>query len=126
METCTEIYQANICVECGCLVGSESCLWKQYSVGNIRLMRCSDCGKVLDKYVEYDSVLVCIDLALQKMSVYRHLLRNSKYFLRSIPTALFMAAAFAAYKNFNHSAVLEPGVRPCIVDCLCSFASRSQ
>lgn len=39
----------------------------------------SACRKVVDKYVEYDIVLIVIDLILQYIGAYRHILLNSKY-----------------------------------------------
>ena len=50
---------------------------KQNVAANIRLTRCKNCGQLVDKYVEYDAVLIAIDLVLHKVEVYRHLLFNS-------------------------------------------------
>lgn len=69
-------------------------LYKVFSKGNIRLSRCvrrvqtstlltllffmqSECHEVADKYVEYDSVLVVLDLILHRVGAYRHVLFNS-------------------------------------------------
>lgn len=99
-----------VCVECGHPV---SCIYKEYSRGNIRLSRCvsvlfgcfcysrmclsvivvvrvtssfylalSDpivqrkCRKIADPFVEFEAVLLFIDMMLHKVSVYRHLLIN--------------------------------------------------
>ncbi|CAN0418567.1 unnamed protein product, partial [Phaeothamnion confervicola] len=62
-----------ICVECGHAVPQ---LYKQYSEGNIRLARCDACGSVADKYIEYEFVLIAIDLVLHRAEAYRHLLFN--------------------------------------------------
>lgn len=35
------------------------------------------CGRVLDKYCEYDLIVVFIDLVLLKSSAYRHMLLNT-------------------------------------------------
>ncbi len=43
-----------------------------YGKSNIlRLLDCGSCGEVADKYVEYDGVLVLIDLVLQSTQAYR-------------------------------------------------------
>jgi hypothetical protein len=34
------------------------------------------CGEFADKYVEYELILICIDLLLLKLPVYRHCLFN--------------------------------------------------
>jgi len=70
-------------VQCG--ARSTDPLYKEYGKrshsGNIRLTRCNVCDARLDKYLEYDSVLITIDLILHKIEVYRHLLFNSPVFL---------------------------------------------
>ncbi|KAL7750508.1 sterol homeostasis protein [Sorochytrium milnesiophthora] len=61
------------CVECGQSVHS---LYTVYSPGNIRLTQCESCNTFADKYVEYDGVVIFIDLLLHKHQVYRHILFN--------------------------------------------------
>jgi hypothetical protein len=39
--------------------------------------RQKDCHEVADKYVEYDNVLVVLDLILHRVGAYRHVLFNS-------------------------------------------------
>ena len=67
-----------ICVECMC--DENSSLYKKYSEGNLRLTRCIRCGSFVDRYVEYDGVLIVLDLVLHKNPAYRHLLFNSEMF----------------------------------------------
>lgn len=61
------------CVECGASIEH---VYKEYSKGNIRLSVCEACGQVADKYVEYEIMLIGIDLLLLKPQAYRHLLWN--------------------------------------------------
>ena len=61
------------CVECGACIPH---VYKEYSKGNIRLSVCETCGHVADKYVEYEVVLIVIDLLLFKPQAYRHILYN--------------------------------------------------
>ena len=81
--TPTTIITRTCCVQCG--ARSTDPLYKEYGKrshsGNIRLTRCNVCDARLDKYLEYDSVLITIDLILHKIEVYRHLLFNSPVFL---------------------------------------------
>lgn len=37
----------------------------------LKLLECSSCGEVADKYVECDGAIVLIDLALQSKQAYR-------------------------------------------------------
>lgn len=62
-----------ICVECGANIDSTS----SYLPGDIvKLTTCNFCGKHADRYLETDSVMKFIDLALQERKVYRHLIFN--------------------------------------------------
>lgn len=58
---------------CGESVGS---LFIEYSEKSIRLTRCHKCNKVADKYIEYELVLVLIDVLLLRLPAYRHLMFN--------------------------------------------------
>lgn len=61
------------CVKCG--HGVEK-LYIQYSPGNIRLLKCSNCKSVADEYIECELMILVIDLILHKPQAYRHLLFN--------------------------------------------------
>ena len=49
----------------------------------------SRCNSVVDKYTEYDNVIVCLDALLHKSQAYRHLLYNA-HIPVSISCCLFM------------------------------------
>jgi len=61
------------CVECGNAVHST---YRDYGKGNIRLTICRNCNYTVDKYVEFQAVLIMIDLMLHKPQAYRHILYN--------------------------------------------------
>ncbi|XP_074285778.1 protein ARV 2-like [Silene latifolia] len=61
------------CVKCGHVVER---LYIQYSPGNIRLVKCSNCMSVADEYIECELMILMIDLILHKPKAYRHLLFN--------------------------------------------------
>ena len=83
-----------VCVECSSPVPH---LWREVIPGTIRLTRCSHCGCVADPYIEYETVLVLLDLVGQKKEAYRHLLYNTHHSIaRRIPPALLWAALIAA------------------------------
>ncbi|SCW04112.1 LAFE_0H06194g1_1 [Lachancea fermentati] len=63
-----------ICINCCYPVDS---LYVVYSSNHIRLTDCPRCKKVVDRYVEFDNVLLFIDLLLLKSGAYRHLVYNS-------------------------------------------------
>lgn len=76
-----------ICVECG-----KPCqqVVKVFGSQNIRLTRCRSCNSTADKYVEYEIVLIFLDLLLHKIQVYRHLIFNRLPYSESgIPRVLW-------------------------------------
>lgn len=64
-----------ICVECGSNVDT---LYHEFSLGNIKLTRCTVCQSVADKYIEYELILVAIDIMLHRIQAYRHIMFNRK------------------------------------------------
>jgi len=80
-----------ICIEC---MEHVDCLYFEFTgKGNIKLTRCQRCGNVADKYIEYELVLVLIDVLLHRKPAFRHLFYNrdtsSMYQLRSINLLIF-------------------------------------
>ncbi|QLQ82297.1 hypothetical protein HG537_0H00580 [Torulaspora globosa] len=63
-----------ICIECTRPVDS---LYTVYSNKHIQLTDCPECKSVVDRYVEFDNVILFIDLLLLKPGAYRHLVFNS-------------------------------------------------
>ncbi|GMS84551.1 hypothetical protein PENTCL1PPCAC_6726, partial [Pristionchus entomophagus] len=64
------------CVNCGVEATS---LYKRFSKEIIRLTPCECCGEAVDKYVEYDLVLIVIHLVLLYLPAYRHIVHNTRY-----------------------------------------------
>lgn len=92
-----------VCVECGCPTGfifkdmnaapatsasPESAKQKNQGpsapstpapptkTDGIRLERCAQCGKNVDKYAEYDPIIVHLDALLQRRQAYMHIIWN--------------------------------------------------
>ena len=63
------------CIECGKEVEST---YEMFCGKFIRLIRCPHCSQTVDKYIEYDNILIFINLLLQKQQVYRHVLFNKQ------------------------------------------------
>lgn len=63
-----------ICIECGTF--NIDCLYDRYESDYIKLTICPSCGKVVDKYIEFDNVILFIDVLLLKRQAYRHLAYN--------------------------------------------------
>lgn len=63
-----------ICIEC---TNPEiTCLYSEYKSKYIQLTICPKCGKMADKYIEFDKVILFLDVLLLKPQAYRHLAYN--------------------------------------------------
>ncbi|KAI9917196.1 hypothetical protein PsorP6_012648 [Peronosclerospora sorghi] len=62
-----------VCVECGTPVPE---LVRDYGKGNLRLVICTACNSVADKYIEYETILLFLEILWLKPQVYRHVLCN--------------------------------------------------
>ncbi|KHC52300.1 hypothetical protein MEW_02863 [Candida albicans P60002] len=63
-----------ICIECG--YSNIDCLYSKYKSDYIKLSVCPECNKIADKYIEYDSVILFLDILLLKRRAYKHLAYN--------------------------------------------------
>jgi hypothetical protein len=51
-------------------------LYKEYFKGSIILAQCENCLSFVDKYLEFDLIVIFIDLVLLKRQAYRHMIFN--------------------------------------------------
>lgn len=65
-----------VCICCGTEAKS---IYTKYSKEIIDFQLCKNCGRIIDKYVEYDFTIVAIDLLVFKIEAYRHILRNIEF-----------------------------------------------
>ncbi|XP_063220681.1 protein ARV1 isoform X2 [Bacillus rossius redtenbacheri] len=72
----SKIVMCYVCVNCG---NEMTDLYKQYSPSVLKLTNCTSCRRVADKYIEYDPVIVVIDLLLLNQEAYRHILYNTGF-----------------------------------------------
>lgn len=63
-----------ICVEC--TNPDIECLYSEFNSKYIKLTICPQCGNLADKYIEFDNVMVFLDILLLKPQAYRHLAYN--------------------------------------------------
>lgn len=62
------------CVECN---EKAKELHRDYSNGILKITICESCQKPVDKYIEYDPVIILIDAILCKTQAFRHILFNT-------------------------------------------------
>ncbi|XP_075833779.1 protein ARV1 isoform X1 [Microtus pennsylvanicus] len=63
------------CIECNREARE---LYRDYSHGVLKITICKSCQKPVDKYIEYDPVIILINAILCKAQAYRHILFNTK------------------------------------------------
>lgn len=63
-----------VCVECGWKVNQ---LYKKYP-SSVRLEICEKCNQIADKYIEFETIIILIDLILLSRAAYRHVIFNTE------------------------------------------------
>ncbi|XP_051954599.1 protein ARV1 isoform X1 [Xyrauchen texanus] len=63
------------CIECNADANE---LHRDYSNGILKITICGSCKKPVDKYIEYDPVIILIDATLCKTQAFRHILFNTE------------------------------------------------
>lgn len=94
---CNNVIRMSVCIECGNKLENDN-LFIELSHGQFHLVRCvsknfstlffisfyyssnlqENCSSIADKYIEYDLVLVLIDIILHRNQAFRHVLFNRK------------------------------------------------
>ncbi|XP_037100725.1 protein ARV1 [Syngnathus acus] len=64
------------CIECN---EKATELHRDYSNGILKITLCGSCQKPVDKYIEYDPVIILIDAVLCKTQAFRHILFNTSW-----------------------------------------------
>ncbi|XP_006817431.1 protein ARV1-like [Saccoglossus kowalevskii] len=72
--TAVERHGSYVCIECG---KEASELYRYYSSNVLKISHCGYCDKIVDKYIEFDPVIILLDAVLHKQQAYRHILYNS-------------------------------------------------
>jgi len=79
--------EPKVCINCGVVVRDKSgklltklydeALYKKSKI--LKLVECGECGEVVDNYSEYEGTIILLDLALQNVAAYRHVLVNNNH-----------------------------------------------
>ncbi|KAG8237510.1 hypothetical protein J437_LFUL019357 [Ladona fulva] len=76
MSKLSNVAENYVCINCGNSVGE---LYKEYSPSVLKMSRCDKCHQIADKYIEYDPVIVIIDLVLLNRQAYQHIIYNTTF-----------------------------------------------
>lgn len=93
-----------VCIECG---EAAPRLLKIYNSDIIKLSYCDHCNKLVDKYVEFDPVIILLDVLLFKPQAYRHILFNMQIqFQWKLCVISLLCGAYLKWA-FNHNTSSE-------------------
>ncbi|TMS12674.1 Protein ARV1 [Larimichthys crocea] len=95
------------CVECN---EKASELHRDYSNGILKITICGSCQKPVDKYIEYDPVIILIDAILCKTQAFRHILFNTRLNIHWKLCVFFLLCD--AYLRWSLLHVSEPSSDP--------------
>ncbi|CAH0717516.1 unnamed protein product, partial [Brenthis ino] len=85
------------CVNCG---EAATALYRTYGPSVLKLTKCESCKGIVDKYIEYDPVIVMIDLVLMSREAQRHVIYNTEFKLYwKLFIVLLMLETFATWRN---------------------------
>ncbi|XP_043273702.1 protein ARV1 [Venturia canescens] len=87
------------CINCGVEVEE---LYRRYSPSVLKVLKCTKCGSLADKYIEYDPVIVLVDLVLLEKPAYRHLLYNSGFQAYwKLMVVLLLSESFRVWSTYD-------------------------
>ncbi|CAG9562857.1 unnamed protein product [Danaus chrysippus] len=85
------------CVNCG---AAASALYRTYGPSVLKLTKCDTCKGLVDKYIEYDSVIVMIDLVLMSKAAQRHIIYNTDFKIYwKLFIILMMLETYGVWRN---------------------------
>ncbi|XP_076100543.1 protein ARV1-like [Mytilus galloprovincialis] len=85
------------CINCGTKCNS---LYRHYSKDIIQLEHCIHCKELVDKYIEFDPVIICLDALLLKREAFQHVLSNNSTQAQWKLTSILLL--FDAYTKLVH------------------------
>ncbi|CAK9301311.1 unnamed protein product [Gordionus sp. m RMFG-2023] len=87
-----------LCIECGSSANED--IYKEFSPQIIKLTNCIHCDQYVDKYIEYDTTIIFLDVVLFKIQAYRHILFNSTFInYWKLSIFILLSEAFIKYIN---------------------------
>lgn len=89
-----------ICIHCGNRVRE---LYKKYSLSVIKMRNCEHCHEIADKYIEFEPIIIAIDLALLSRPAYRHVLFNTSFKLHwKLNLVVLLLDAYIVWSSKSH------------------------
>ncbi|KAM3958229.1 ACAT-related protein required for viability 1 [Aphomia sociella] len=104
------------CVNCG---KSHNELYKTYGPSVLKLTKCDKCKCIVDKYIEYDPVIVMIDLVLMSKEAQRHVLYNTEF--ESYWKLFIILVMLETYGVWHGDSLFN-----IVVDSICGVTNKSE
>ncbi|XP_050734068.1 protein ARV1-like [Eriocheir sinensis] len=97
-----------------CLTHTKS-LFKKSDGDFIKLLDCPSCGQTVDHYVECEKSIIFMDMLLQDIAVYRHILFNADnfapQFYMKLAVSLLLSEGYIRWTNITHNLGPEAGIK---------------
>lgn len=89
-----------ICIHCGNRVHE---LYKKYSSSVIKMRNCEHCHEIVDKYIEFEPIIIAIDLLLLSRPAYRHVLFNASFTIHwKLNLVILLLDAYIVWSSKSH------------------------
>merc|ERR1719187_2812823 len=100
-----------VCINCGASVRDklgnsvhklyDEALYKKTKI--VKLISCLSCGSVVDRYAEYEGAIILLDLTLQNIQAYRHVLLNNNHQAAILKMAVItlIVEGYCRWAGFN-------------------------
>lgn len=89
-----------ICINCGNQVSG---LYKKYSSSVIKMRNCEHCHEIADKYIEFEPIIIAIDLVLLSRPAYRHVLFNASFTIHwKLNLVILLLDAYIVWLSKSH------------------------
>ncbi|XP_063709879.1 protein ARV1 [Culicoides brevitarsis] len=92
-----------VCINCGFPVKE---LIKKYSSTVVKINHCDNCNEVADKYIEFETIIILIDLILLSKAAYRHVIFNTES--KNLWKLAVVIVLLESYVTFNDNVNRAP------------------
>ncbi|KAK8390941.1 hypothetical protein O3P69_016949 [Scylla paramamosain] len=97
-----------------CLTPAKA-LFKKSDGDFIKLLECPSCGQTVDRYVECEKSIIFMDMLLQDIAVYRHILFNADnfepQFYVKLAVSLLLSEGYVRWSTLTHTFAPATGIK---------------
>ncbi|KAK7017976.1 sterol homeostasis protein [Halocaridina rubra] len=101
-----------VCINCA---SKAKAIYKRSDGNFIKLLDCLKCGQPVDRYVECEKSIIFMDMVLQDISAYRHILFNADnftpQFYLKLAISLVLSEAYIRWTYFAEIQSIKTGIK---------------